>query len=47
MGERKPVELFLSTITQAATARAHGLGLATRNAADFAGLPVERCNPFT
>ena len=31
----------------AATARAQGLILATRNAADFAGLPVERCNPFT
>ena len=30
----------------AATARVHGLVLATGNAADFAGLPGERCNPF-
>ena len=31
----------------AATARTQDLVLATRNDADFAGLPVERCNPFT
>ena len=30
-----------------ATACAHVLVLATRNAADFAGLAVELCNPFS
>ena len=30
----------------AATAQVHGLTLATRNVADFAGLPVQVVNPF-
>ena len=30
----------------AGTAKAHGLALATRNTADFAGLDVEVANPW-